>query len=79
VPELIFGCQSRLNECLGDFALIEKRRISGWVKRSSSLICPSCLLTNHNCTVIVSCLKPANANHMFRALADPTRRAISRS
>ena len=25
---------------------------------------------------MVSCVKPANANHVFRALADPTRRAI---
>jgi DNA-binding transcriptional ArsR family regulator len=25
---------------------------------------------------VVSCVKPANANHLFRALADPTRRAI---
>ena len=34
------------------------------------------LLTNHNRTVMVLCVKPANANHVFRALADPTRRAI---
>ncbi len=34
------------------------------------------LLTNHHRTVMVSCVKPANANHVFRALADPTRRAI---
>jgi DNA-binding transcriptional ArsR family regulator len=34
------------------------------------------LLTNHNQTVMVSCMKSANANHLFRALADPTRRAI---
>jgi DNA-binding transcriptional ArsR family regulator len=26
--------------------------------------------------VMVLCVKPANANHVFRALADPTRRAI---
>jgi DNA-binding transcriptional ArsR family regulator len=25
---------------------------------------------------MVSCVKPANPNHVFRALADPTRRAI---
>jgi len=25
---------------------------------------------------MVSCVKPAHANHVFRALADPTRRAI---
>ena len=25
---------------------------------------------------MVLCVKPANANHVFRALADPTRRAI---
>jgi DNA-binding transcriptional ArsR family regulator len=25
---------------------------------------------------MVSCVKPANTNHVFRALADPTRRAI---
>ena len=34
------------------------------------------LLTNHHRTVMVLCVKPANANHVFRALADPTRRAI---
>src|SRR5258708_33012670 len=34
------------------------------------------LLTNHNRLVMVLCVKPANANHVFRALADPTRRAI---
>ena len=34
------------------------------------------LLANHNRTVMVSCVKPAKANHVFRALADPTRRAI---
>jgi DNA-binding transcriptional ArsR family regulator len=33
-------------------------------------------LTNHNHMVMVSGVKPANANHVFRALADPTRRAI---
>lgn len=33
-------------------------------------------MTNHNLTVMVLCVKPANANHVFRALADPTRRAI---
>jgi DNA-binding transcriptional ArsR family regulator len=37
---------------------------------------PSPLLTNHNQMVMVSCVKPANTNHVFRALADPTRRAI---
>src|SRR6201986_4758779 len=26
--------------------------------------------------VMVLCVKPTNANHVFRALADPTRRAI---
>src|SRR5260370_22462481 len=36
----------------------------------------SSLLTNHNQTVMVLRVKPANANHVFRALADPTRRAI---
>jgi hypothetical protein len=25
---------------------------------------------------MVSCVKPVNANHVFHALADPTRRAI---
>jgi DNA-binding transcriptional ArsR family regulator len=34
------------------------------------------LLTNHNRMVMVLYVKPANANHVFRALADPTRRAI---
>ena len=34
------------------------------------------LLTNNNHMVMVLCVKPANANHVFRALADPTRRAI---
>ena len=34
------------------------------------------LLTNHNQTVMVINVKPANANPVFRALADPTRRAI---
>jgi DNA-binding transcriptional ArsR family regulator len=34
------------------------------------------LLTNHNRMVMVLGVKPANANHVFRALADPTRRAI---
>jgi hypothetical protein len=32
----------------GDCALIEKRRISGWVKRSSSRVCPSCLCLLRN-------------------------------
>src|SRR5580693_803776 len=34
------------------------------------------LLTNHNHMVMVLDVKPANANPVFRALADPTRRAI---
>jgi hypothetical protein len=34
------------------------------------------LSTNHHRTVMVSCVKPANANHVLRALAAPTRRAI---
>src|ERR1700760_4727490 len=34
------------------------------------------LLTNHNHTVMVFSVKLANTNHVFRALADPTRRAI---
>ena len=34
------------------------------------------LLTNHNRLAMVLAVKPANANHVFRALADPTRRAI---
>jgi DNA-binding transcriptional ArsR family regulator len=34
------------------------------------------LLTNHNQTVMVVAVKQANANPVFRALADPTRRAI---
>jgi DNA-binding transcriptional ArsR family regulator len=34
------------------------------------------LLTNHNRMVMILYVKPANANHVFRALADPTRRAI---
>jgi DNA-binding transcriptional ArsR family regulator len=38
--------------------------------------CVTFLLTNHNQTVMVSYMKSANANHVFRALADPTRRAI---
>ena len=33
-------------------------------------------LPNHNRMVMVLDVKPANANHVFRALADPTRRAI---
>jgi DNA-binding transcriptional ArsR family regulator len=38
--------------------------------------CVSSLLTNHNRMVMVLGVKPAIANHVFRALADPTRRAI---
>jgi len=34
------------------------------------------LLTNHNCLVMVLGVKPANTHPVFRALADPTRRAI---
>jgi len=34
------------------------------------------LLTNHNRLVMVLRMKTANANHVFRALADPTRRSI---
>lgn len=34
------------------------------------------LLTNHSCMVMVLDVNPTNANHLFRALADPTRRAI---
>ena len=34
------------------------------------------LLTNHNHTVMVLGVKPANAHPVFRALSDPTRRAI---
>jgi hypothetical protein len=34
------------------------------------------LLTNHNHAVMVLGVKPANANYVFRALADPTRRSI---
>jgi DNA-binding transcriptional ArsR family regulator len=34
------------------------------------------LLTNHSQPVMVLDVKPANANPVFRALADPTRRAI---
>ena len=34
------------------------------------------LLTNHNHLVMVSSMKTANANPVFRALADPTRRAL---
>src|ERR1700682_3671949 len=37
-----------VGECIGDRALIEKLRISGWVKRSSSRICPSCLCLLRN-------------------------------
>src|ERR1700722_7386715 len=51
----------------------------GWIGNVS----PHCdtlpvgfLLTNHNLMVMVLRVKPANANHVFRALADPTRRAI---
>jgi DNA-binding transcriptional ArsR family regulator len=33
-------------------------------------------LTIHNQTVMVMSVTPTNANHVFRALADPTRRAI---
>ena len=34
------------------------------------------LLTNHNRTVMVFSVTPAHAHNVFRALADPTRRAI---
>lgn len=34
------------------------------------------MLTNNNRLVMVFGVKPANANPVFRALADPTRRAI---
>lgn len=34
------------------------------------------LLTNHNCMVMVLRMRRVNANPVFRALADPTRRAI---
>ena len=38
--------------------------------------CVTSLLTNHSHAVMVLGVKPANANPVFRALADPTRRAI---
>ena len=41
-----------------------------------SKICFMPLLTNHNHLVMVLSVTQANANHVFRALADPTRRAI---
>ena len=34
------------------------------------------VLTNHHRLVMVLRVTPANTNHVFRALADPTRRAI---
>ena len=34
------------------------------------------LLTNHNHMAMVLPVKPASAHHVFRALADPTRRSI---
>jgi DNA-binding transcriptional ArsR family regulator len=34
------------------------------------------LLTTHNRRVMVLDVKPANASHVFHALADPTRRSI---
>jgi DNA-binding transcriptional ArsR family regulator len=39
------------------------------------IVLPS-LLTTHHRTVMVLPVKPGNAHHVFRALADPTRRAI---
>lgn len=36
----------------------------------------ACLLTNHSQMVMVLSMKPANANRVQRALADPTRRTI---
>jgi DNA-binding transcriptional ArsR family regulator len=33
-------------------------------------------LTNDNCLVMVLDMKASQANHVFRALADPTRRAL---
>jgi DNA-binding transcriptional ArsR family regulator len=38
--------------------------------------CATSVLTNHNHAVMVFDVKTANANPVFRALADPTRRAI---
>lgn len=37
---------------------------------------PCALLTNHNHMVMVFFVKPAGPHHVFRALADPTRRAL---
>ena len=45
-------------------------------RKSAIENCVTSLLTNHNLTVMVSDVKPTNANPVFRALADPTRRAI---
>ncbi len=38
--------------------------------------CVTFLSTNHNHMVMVLPVRPANTNPVFRALADPTRRAI---
>jgi DNA-binding transcriptional ArsR family regulator len=49
----------------------------GLISRKAAIgNCVTSLLTTHNRMVMVLGVKPANANHVFRALADPTRRAI---
>jgi DNA-binding transcriptional ArsR family regulator len=51
--------------------------IEGVIPRKAAIgNCLASLLTNHSHTVMVLAVKPANANPVFRALADPTRRAI---
>jgi len=46
-----------------------------WRNAAGMFLCVF-LLTNHNRMVMFLVVKPANANPVFRALADPTRRAI---
>src|SRR5881397_2015009 len=47
-----------------------------WKVRDSRWHSPNFLLTTHNRTVMVFRVKAIDPNFVFRALADPTRRAI---
>jgi DNA-binding transcriptional ArsR family regulator len=69
--------QAGLSEACHDLVSLPAAQSKELIRRKAAVgNSVTFLLTNHNHSIMVLSVKPANANHVFRALADPTRRAI---